>query len=275
MSVNPEQVAVDGLRDYLLAHLPARVAVLNAANAAVLKSLVGPFALPSGGTLTLATARDAAGTAVTLPTGAAVTAAAIVSAINGTPVSGLTASADDAGRLVLTRDAAPADGTDSVVAVVDGAINTVFGWDIAGEYIVRSWLTAPDWKHFRDGWPEAPPDGTAKAFYVVIEDRGSKFAGAAPREMNDVVLNAAVLAPLGTSEIRDRRRITLCVSAIREVLSTPAGRGLGNASAGAVQLARVQSSAVAGKSLLFKGTPAFFDVANIVFHVRVFCAPLA
>lgn len=273
MSVNPEQIAVDALKDWLLGALPARVAALNAANVAVVKSRPGPFTLAAG-TLLIGTERGTT-TSVTIA-GGSYTASDLATAINGTPVSGVTASADADGRLVLTASTAPSVGTDSVVCVGANDNNAALGWHDAGEYVVRSALVAPDWKQLRDGWPAAPPDGANNSFIIIFEDRTAQSVAAERhyREMHTVTVHAMVLAPIGTSEVRDRRRISLAVAAIREALSGDTGRMLGNTSAGAVQLARVTSTAIAGKDLAWRGVPALFDVATVVFSVRIFLSHL-
>ena len=78
VSVNPIGIAVDALRQWLLATLSVRVAANNLQRAAVLTSAAGPFAISTNHHLVLGIDREGAGTSVTLTAGASVTAASIV-----------------------------------------------------------------------------------------------------------------------------------------------------------------------------------------------------
>ena len=276
-NVRPSALACEALREYLLQHLPARVATLNAARAAVVKSaLAGPYVIASGALL-LGTSRPAA-TSVTLPTGAAVTATTIAAAINAVPVSGVTASADTDGRLVLTAATAPTEGVASAVAVGASAANSIFGWDIDGAFEVRSALLAPNWKGVLDGFPVALPD-FGRSFCVIIEDREDVPLGGYRRDMHTVTIGLSVWATDRNAQVhRSREYIQAAVQAVREVLTSDEGRTLGQAALGAVQHVEVSRAKVRGMPFQAfdearrpLGAPA--DVAAMSVSVKVFARP--
>ena len=275
--VRPSALACEALREYLLKHLPARVATLNAARFAVVKSaLAGPYVIASGALL-LGTSRPAS-TSVTLPTGAAVTAATIATAINASALTGVTASADDDGRLVLTADDAPTEGTASAVAVGGSSANSVFGWDIDGAYEVRSALTAPNWKGVLDGFPVALPD-YGRSFAVILEDREDVPLGGYRRDMHTVTVGLSVWATDRNVQVhRSREHIQAAVQAVREVLTSDEGRTLGRAALGDVQHVEVSRAKVRGMPFQAfdeakrpLGAPA--DVASMTVSVKVFARP--
>lgn len=274
--VRPAALACEALREYLLRYLPSRVATLNAARAAVLKSsLVGPFTISSGSLLLGAT--RPASTSVTLPTGAAVTASAIATAINAA-VSGITASADTDGRLVLTADDAPTEGTASAVAVGASSANTIFGWDDGGVFEVRSALTAPNYKGVMDGFPASLPD-YGRSFCVIIEDRESVPLGGYRRDMHTVTMGLSVWAVDRNVQVhRSREYVQAAVQAVLEVLTSDDGRTLGRATQGDIEHLEVTRVRVRGMPFQAfdeakrpLGPPA--DVAAMTVSVKVFARP--
>lgn len=273
--VRPSALACEALREYLLQHLPARVATLNTARFAVVKSaLAGPYVIASGALL-IGTSRPAS-TSVTLPTGT-VTAATIATAINAA-VTGVTASADTDGRLVLTATTAPSAGTASAVAVGASSANATFGWDDDGAYEVRSALLAPNWKGVLDGFPVALPD-YGRSFAVILEDREDVPLGGYRRDMHTVTVGMSVWAVDRNVQVhRSREYVQAAVQAVREVLTSDEGRTLGRAALGDVQHVEVSRAKVRGMPFQAfdeakrpLGAPA--DVASMTVSVKVFARP--
>ena len=236
MSNRPEVIAGSALMAYLRLALPAKVAAVNALRAATLQTPVaGTWHVTTGMQLKLsATSRAATPTTVTLPTGAAVTVAQLVTAINTAAVPGMTASADGDGRLVLTATTAPTS-TASVVALhadTTGA-NALLGWDAGGETVITSPLRAPTHRGIRDGYPTTAPD-MGQGFWVILGDRDARpwpSAGADIRRGEcDVHFVVEVFKPEANLNAGSNREgITACVWAIRETLQTDVGRYLGHA----------------------------------------------
>lgn len=246
IGVEPIAIAARALRDYLLRWLPAKVAQLNALRGAVLKSaLVGPFNISSGA-LVLASAREGATTSVTLPTGAAVTATQVATAINAVPVAGLTASADGEGRLVLTA-AAPTEGVPSVVRVAASTVaNALFGWPQNGHTEVVTALTAPTSKGVMDGWPVSIPD-MGRTFAVILGDRKAVPLGGVRRDQHTVTLDVVVwAADRAAGGHRSREHIQAAARAVHELLSSDDGRTLGRGSVGDVLHVEVSGLQVRG-----------------------------
>lgn len=280
----PEQIAVDAFIDYLRANLPAKVTAVNLTLAAVLKSaLAGPFTIPSGAVLRLsASAQEATPTSVPLTAGSR-TAAQLVTDI-GVLVSGITPTADDAGRLVLTA-AAPVAGTPSIVIVAqdtDGATtpaatgsNAALGWAEGGEHSEVRALVAPSWRGVCDGWPLTAPD-MGQGFWVILGNRTCKPTHPGPRRDTFAFSCAAeVWRPFSTSAPPHRTRagITACVRAVRELVTTVDGRYLGRQATGDVQLADVSDVAIQGVPLNTGVPGVMFDVARLNLTCRVFQRP--
>jgi hypothetical protein len=277
VGVQPTRLAASALRDYLLRYLPAKVTQLNALRGAVLKSpAVGPWNISSG-SLALATAREGAVTTVTLPTGAAVTAAQVVTAINAAPVPGLTASADGDGRLVLTA-AAPTEGVQSVARVTAGASNALFGWPQEGAYETTTALTAPTHKGVLDGWPVSLPD-MGRTFAVIIGDRDAVPLGGVRRDEHTVTLDVAVwVADRAAGGHRSRETLESCARAVHELLTSDDGRTLGRARVGDVIHTDVTRMRIKGmpfqafdESKRPVGGPT--EVASLTVTVKVFHRP--
>lgn len=274
---SPIAIAATALREYLLRYLPAEVAAINATRAAVVKAaLAGPYAISSG-SLSLGPTR-AGGTSVTLPTGVAVTASTIATAINAA-VTGITASADTQGRLVLTSDTAPTGDTASAVGVGASEANAVFGWEDAGVHEVRSALGAPTWKGVMDGWPVGIPDG-GRNFVVILEDRDEVPLGGYRRDEHTVTLALSVWAvDRNVSVHRSREYIQAAAQAVRDVLESDDGRTLG-LNDGTVQHVAIGRERIRGMPFQAfdeakrpLGPPA--DVASMTVQVKVFQRPSA
>lgn len=277
VGVQPTRLAASALRDYLLRYLPAKVTQLNALRGAVLKSpAVGPWNISSG-SLALATAREGVVTSVTLPTGAAVTAAQVATAINAAPVLGLTASADGDGRLVLTA-AAPTEGVQSVARVAAGASNVLFGWPQEGAYEVTTALTAPTHKGVLDGWPVSLPD-MGRTFAVIIGDRDAVPLGGVRRDEHAVTLDVSLwVADRAAGGHRSRETVESAVRAVHELLTSDDGRTLGRARVGDVIHVDVTRFRVKGQPFQSfdeakrpVGGPT--DVASLTVTVKVFHRP--
>lgn len=276
----PEQIAVDALRTYLLAKVPAKLDALNADREAVLKSAyIERFNIPSNAVLKVSSSRAGAPTVVALPSGAAVQALAVVDAINAEAPPGLVASRDDDGRVQLTATALPAAGAPSVVSVradTTGA-NGAFGWSAGGEHVLRVDVRAPNWRNFIDGsWPAKIPESNDRGFVIALTNRDTRPWPSAPNLRRDewlTTFTAEVLFP-HQSDLpnADREALTTCAQAVRQVILTTEGRQLGRAGKGDVMLADVSSVRIAPVS--FKTPEGLrFDVALFTITVRVFQRP--
>lgn len=277
VGVRPTALAGAALRDYLLRYLPSKVAQLNALRAAVLKSpAVGPWNISSGSLAVLA-AREGATTTVTLPTGPAVTAAQVATAINTATPPGLTASADGDGRLVLTA-AAPTSGVASVARVASSTANATFGWPQEGAYEVTTALEAPTHKGVMDGWPVSMPD-MGRTFAVIIGDRSAVPLGGSRRDEHTVTLDVAVWAADRTAGgHRSREMVQAAAQAVHELLTSDDGRTLGRGRAG--DIIHVEVSRIRVQGMPFQaldeakrpvGGPT--EVASLTVVVKTFHRP--
>lgn len=278
--VNPEALACEKLREYLLRYLPSRVTTVNAARAAVLRApKAGPYVVQVGDELSVRSASGAA--AVVLPDGVAVSASDIATAINAAPVPGITASADTEGRLVLTATAAPSGTTTSVAAVTESSstdCNAIFGWPSGGFAVRRSPLAAPNANGVMDGWPVTVPD-MSQSFVVVLGDRDTQPLGGFRRDMYTVTVELAVWAVEPTSQgHRSRDFIQSAVRCVREVLESDDGRTLGRGSSGDIQHVSIGRVRVRGmpfqvfdESKRLIGPAA--DVASMQVQMKVFRRP--
>ena len=276
--VNPEQLACEKLRDYLLRCLPSRIATINATRAAVLKAAkAGPYDLPVG---TLAVRSAAGDTTLTVSDGT-ISAVDLATEINSQSPAGLVASADDEGRLVLTATTAPSGTTTSVAAVTEASgadMNAAFGWPSSGFAVRRSPLAAPNAAGVMDGWPIGIPD-MSQSMVVVLGDRDTAPLGGYRRDEYLVTVAVAVWAIEPTSQAhRSRDFISSAVRAVREVLESDDGRTLGRGSAGDIQHTSVSKTRVRGmpfriadESKRLVGPAA--DVADITVQLKVFQRP--
>lgn len=279
-----DALVVQALREYLLRYLPAKVAQLNALRPAVLKSaLVEPFTVPAGAVLRLsASSGEATPTSVTLTAGVR-TSAQVAADITAAAVPGLTASVDEAGRLVLTSDAAPAEGAPSVVVVArdtDGTSatdsNEAFGWAEGGEHVEVPALVAPSWRGVVDGRPLTAPD-MEQGFWVMLGNRTVRPTHPGiRRDTWNVTFAVEVWRPFAANAPahRSREAISSCVRAVRELLEAGDGRYLGRQGAGDVQLVTITDVTINGDPVSFTELPGvLFDFARLTLNVRVFQRP--
>lgn len=281
----PDAIAVDALILYLRRYLPAKVTALNALREAVLTSaLAGPFTVPAGAVLRLAAgSHEATPTDVALTSGSR-TAAQVAADIEAVGVPGLTASADDYGRLVLTADDAPLEGAPSVVIVaqdVDGdglptGSNECFGWAEGGEHLETIALTAPSWRGVVDGLALTGPD-MGQGFWVIIRNRSVRPTHPGiRRDTYLVTMTVDIWRPFSAHAPphRSREAISSCVRAVRELVESDDGRYLGRQAFGDVQLTTVEAVSITGEPLVNVAVPGvLFDVANLTLNVRVFQRP--
>lgn len=280
---SPELVAVDALMAYLRLYLPPKVAEINALRAAVLQTpgvgtgtQVG-WTISSGMTLRLTSvSREDAGILVTLPTGAAVTASEIATAINAVPVTGILASADETGRLVLTSTTAPTSGHSFVGVKADSTGgNAALGFDPGGEHVMTSPIVAPTHRGVRDGYPTTAPD-LGQGFWVVIGDRDARPYPSPGQDIRRGTCAVHFVVELFKPEAnlnagKSREAITSCLRAVREVLQTDEGRYLGHAST--VTRVDIGVTRISGRSFSFsndKSPNVICDVAALEVTVHVF-----
>lgn len=285
--LSPEGIAVKYLVEWLRLWLPAKCAELNLLRAATLTTPgfgtgtnVG-WTITSGMQLRVSASRDAAtATVVTLPTGAAVTAATIATAINSTPVPGVTASADALGRLVLTSNTPPADpSTNSVVAVhADGTGGAkALGWEAGGEFFLVAPLRPPAYRGIMDGYPVTGPDANA-GMWIILGQRASRSWPQPGAELRRGETETTIPLEIFRSEVNlspshNREAITACVRAVRELLEYGDGRYLGRAGAGDVTRVIVGETAISPRAFNFTdlNTPnVFHDVASLTVTIRTF-----
>lgn len=279
--LGPDALAVQALREHLLRYLPAKVAQLNSLRAATLKSaLVEPFAIPAGAVLRLsATSQEVAPTDVALTSGVR-TSAQVVADITAAAVPGLTASADEVGRVVLTADAAPAVGAPSVVVVARDSgrtgSNEALGWADGGEHYETAALVAPSWRGISDGRPLTAPD-MGQGFWLLLLNRTVRPTHPGiRRDTYNVTFQCEVWRPFSANAPphRSRETISSCVRAVRELIEAGEGRYLGRYGAGDVQLATVTDVSISGEPLTFAEVPGvLFDFAKLTINVRVFQRP--
>ncbi len=282
--LQPDALAIEAFREYLLRHLPAKVAQLNALRPAVLKSaLAEPFTIPVGAVLRLsASSQEAVPTSAPLTAGS-VTAAQLAADITAAAVPGLTASSSD-GRVVLTSDTAPAAGVPSVVVVArDGATsaattgaNLALGWSEGGEHVELRALVAPSWRGVVDGRPLTAPD-MGQGFWVMLGNRTTRATHPGiRRDTYQVTIQTEIWRPFSAhgAPHRSREAISSCVRAVRELINSADGRYLGRQGANDVQLADASEANVSGDPLSLSDVPGvMFDVARLTLTCRVFQRP--
>lgn len=278
--LGPDALAVRALSDYLRRYLPAKVAQLNALRAADLKSaLAGPFTIPAGAVLRLSsTSQETAPTDVPLTSGAR-TAAQVATDI-GVLVPGLTASSDEAGRLVLTSSSPPAPGSPSVVVVARDSgrtgSNEAFGWSDGGEHYEVAALAAPSWRGIVDGRPLTAPD-MGQGFWVLLGNRTLRPTHPGiRRDTHNVDIACEIWRPFSANAPphRSREAISSCVRAVKELIEQGDGRYLGRQGAGDVQLVTMSNVAIDGNPLVLSDVPGvLFDISRLTINVRVFQRP--
>lgn len=281
MAVKAEQLACSALRSWLLMQLPAKVAAVNALRAPVLTSpYAGPYAVTSGMTLRPSTLGvDGTFTDVALTTGSR-TATQVAADITSASISGLTASADSDGRLLLTGSAPSSSA--QVVALGGESIgaNALFGWDAGGEKVVANPVTAPTYKGVADGLPVVPDMGPG--FWVILGRRSSVPVQPDMRRDEYLVTVDMLVMHRETNVFvhRSREHIHSVVRCVREVLLTDRGRHLGREATGDIVKVSEKSCVVDGVPFSFQGSPGgppppngLFDRAFLQLGIRVFERP--
>lgn len=277
--VAPDALVVQAVREYLLRWLPAKVAQLNPLRVATLKSaLVGPFTVPVGAALRLSTVSQEATPVTVALTSGVRTSAQVAADITAAAVPGLTASVDEAQRLVLTATATPAAGAPSCVLVRSDSTgaNAVFGWADGGEHVEVPALVAPTWRGVVDGLPLTAPD-MGQGFWVMLRNRTAKPTHPGiRRDTYNVAVAVEVWRPFSANgpPHRTREAISSCVRAVRELVEAGDGRYLGRQYANDIALATVSDVTIAGDPLTLSDVPGvMFDVARLTLNCRVFQRP--
>ena len=278
----PETLAIQSLREYLLQYLPATLTQINGLRPAVLKTPgIAAVTIPASASLKLSTvSRKATPVTVALTAGSR-TLTQVATEITAAAVPGLNAQIDGAGRLTLSSMSTPVS-SDSIVSLQEDATgaNAALGWDAGGEYALNGALLAPSFRGVSDGHPITAPD-MGKGMYVVLGDRATSLwpdpAGALRRDEAETTVMVEVYRPeMTVNPHRNREAIGSCVRAIREVLSTSAGKQLGRASAGDVVFCRISNVKIASRPFSFRDSKSintFFDVAHLIITVRTFQRP--
>lgn len=258
MSVQPEILAANGLRDFLLAKLPAKVAEVNAARFAAIRARTpGPYTVPASPNLTLGisvTGNDANFTTVTLTTGPRTTAQ-LVSQIN-TAMGATVASADADDHLVLTSPTAPTGSTRSKLWLRGNGTtdcNTAFGWDAGGEKELLTALLAPTRKGCRLGLPPHPDFGPGGTIVCIIGQGKVLLQQPIRKDQHLVELELDVLR-IEPEENTSTEGAQQSVRCVRELLLSTEGRQLGRARNGDVMLATIERSAMKFTPMQFVST---------------------
>jgi hypothetical protein len=274
--IAPEAIAASSLRALLLRGLPAQLAAIDALRApALVAPLAGPYAVPAGAKLRV---RASVGDwhTVSLEAGAR-TASAIAAELMLGAFDGV-ASADDAGRLVLTGPApSTATGSSSVqldseaAAGATSGTHAVFGWDAGGNRVVRSPLVAPTYRSVYDGLPVTADFAGGGTVNIIIGDRRGRPSGNIRREMWDVELDVWLYRADPLSAIHaSRDGIQGALAALRGLVVE--NRQLDGGTEG-VMLTQEVSSEVAGQPVSFEMMPqALFDRARVSLSVRVYAS---
>lgn len=132
----PDQTAIDALVATLRDRLRAQCVSSDADRAAVIACPVGPYTVAAGQTLIVN------GATATLTLTGSQTAAAVAADI-GAQLTGVVASADTDGRLVLTRSATPADDAPSQLVLGLGTANAALGLVPSVSDVQRLSISAP------------------------------------------------------------------------------------------------------------------------------------
>lgn len=141
MTVAVDQIAIDAFVTHLRDRLGAELATQDAARAAVIRCPVGPYTISNGSTLIVN------GVTATLAISGSQTASAVATAI-GSQLTGVTASADSDGRLVLTRTGlsgpvGPSDDAPSQLVLGAGTANASLGLVQTVSDVQRLSISAP------------------------------------------------------------------------------------------------------------------------------------
>ena len=275
--IRASALAAQALREYLLARLPAQVAVVNLARAATLTTpAAGPWTIPASGSISL-TLDGTNFTANGLTAGSR-TAAQLTTEINAS-MGATVASALTDGRLRFTSTTTPTGpDTASILGIgsdTTGA-NLALGFDPAGEKCVRAPLVTPTSKGVCDGEPTGPMEPYAQGrMVIVIMDRSDvAVASELRREERLATLNVRVYVPMIRQQYQTREEIQSACECILDVISSTAGRQLARSSENDVGFVQCRSLKVSGSSWQPKGLNILLDMAEITLTARVFQRPV-
>lgn len=289
----PEALAAQRLRDWLLRQLPAACVSVNALRAATLTTpLVSPFTIPADAVLkvSLTSVRDGF-TTVALTSGSR-TAAQVVSEINAA-LAATVATANDAGQVVLTSTTAPSFSgvtpTSSSVAVgpdTTGA-NLALGFDAGGEWQVTTPVLPPSPQGVADGMPSGgvfmpAAIGFGRVAVTIGERTAVLKDGSLRRNEYEVTLDVAIFRVEPQQRVsQSREGIQAALRAVRACLSTDAGKQLGNVVTADSSIVRCRElgSRIAGAPFqqvqqgATQPSGLLFDAANLKLQVLVFENP--
>lgn len=280
MSIRAEAIAAEALKAWLLEQLPAVAATINTSRTAWLRSSFdGTYSIPASAVFPVSTLSRATSDMQLVPlTEGARTAQEIADEIN-TYVNEAWASADTQGRLVLRSPYEPTTSAMSLVAVGPDSTgaNAALGFDPGGSYDVRTPVIAPSSSGVMDGWPLTVDASALSGMVVIIGDRESKPLTPFRKNERLVTLDLAVLRMETQGNVHQRRDgIGAAMQAVRECLSTVAGRQLGRASQGDIVFCEETSAKISGQPFQLKvqgASNALMDMASIKLSVRVFERP--
>lgn len=137
-------------------------------------------------------------------------------------------------------------------------------------------IVAPTREGICDGFPLTAPD-MGQGFWVIIGDREATPTEGTSlrRDTWDVRLLLHIARPSHPNERhRTREPIAACLDAVSACLLTTAGRQLGRAAIGDVQMAEIVAERVGGAAIQFEEIQnVLFDTASLDVVVRVFQRP--
>ena len=270
-------VAAKALREYLLAYLPAQVAVVNLTRAASLTTpAAGSWTIPAAASLSLSL-DNTTFTACALTAGSR-SASQIATEVN-TAMGVTVATALTDGRLKLTSTTTPTGpDTASIMSLASDSTgaNLALGFDPGGDSCVRAPLVTPTSKGLCDGEPTGPMEPYAQGRMVVVIMDRSDVAVAAElrREERLATLNVRVYVPMIRQQYQTREEIQAACECILDVISSTTGRYLGRSADGDVGFVQCKSLKVSGSSWQAKGLNLLLDMAELVITARVFQRPV-
>jgi hypothetical protein len=272
-TVEADLIAVRALKEYLLRALPAKVTTLNAVRAAVVKAgKAGNYTVSAGMTLQVGTGRE---TLTQVPLTAGARTAAQVAAEIDAAVAGVTATADSLGRVVITADNAPVEGTESCVVIgpdnlgassTATGVNRLFGWNEQGTHCLRSALVAPD----TDAVSESSPGhyDLGRSMWVVMGRRAVEPRENIRSDVYRVAIAAEILVAEPTGDMRAAVELAESAArAVREVVTDD--RTLD----GVVHLTELPSLVQSAETFRFAaagGSSPLMGVATQAFRIHVF-----
>lgn len=275
--IRASALAAQALREYLLAKLPAQVAVVNLTRAATLTTpAAGPWTIPSGGSVSL----SLDGTNFTpcpLTTGSqgATQLSSDINSAMGATIA--TALVDGRMRWTSTTPPTGPDTASMLFLATDSTgANLALGFDPAGESCVRAPLIAPTSKGVCDGEPTGPMEPYAAGrMVVVIMDRSDvAVVNELRREERLATLNVRVYVPMIRQQYQTREEIQSACECILDVISSTNGRQIGRSSENDVGFVQCKSLKVSGSSWTTKSTNLLLDLAELTLTARVFQRPV-